>query len=469
VNCAAKLFEPCSATITTLKDDKLHWNAIASRLPGFDPEGAKEIYPIPFDPDHSLSARAMLERRIIEIPDIAAPDTPELTRKAAAAGSFRSCTFVPLIHQNTSIGTIILVHPQAGFELSEKQLALVQTFADQAVIAIQNARLFDVVQARTDDLEEALRYQTGSASILNVIASSPTDVQPVLKAIVESACELCGAYDAVALLKEGDHLMFGAHHGPIPVDKSRLRINRNLTTGLAMIEQRPVHVRDLLSPEGDQFPEAQRRARQFGYRTVLSVLLLRDESVGVIGIRRCEANPFTEKQIELVSTFADQAVIAIENVRLFEEVQTRTRDLQESLQQQTATSDVLKIISRSSVDLETVLDTLVETVARLCRADQTAMLRRRDNMYHLDAAYGLSAEAEKFQRSHPFAPDRGTLSGRVALERRVVHTRRPLHRQRDRASDYLRRPGGDRDRECSAVRRIARSPGRAARDLRQHG
>src|SRR6266403_1222303 len=156
-------------------------------------ERVRSIYPLPFDIENSPSARAIQERRIIEIADAAAPDAPDNTRRAQSAGEFRSITFVPLLRDGIGIGTIILTHPQVGFKLSPKQLALVQTFADQAVIAIENARLFDEVQAKTRELEEALTYQTGSSSILGVIASSPTDVGPVLKAIVESACELCEA------------------------------------------------------------------------------------------------------------------------------------------------------------------------------------------------------------------------------------------------------------------------------------
>jgi two-component system NtrC family sensor kinase len=156
VDSAARLFEPCGATITTLKDGQLHWNATAATLPDFDIERAKAVYPIPFDPERAPSARALLERRTIEIPDIAAPDTPEFTRKAAAAGGFRSIIFVPLIKQDKRIGTIILTHLRAGFKLSEKQLALVRTFADQAVIAIENVRLFDEVRARTKELAASL-------------------------------------------------------------------------------------------------------------------------------------------------------------------------------------------------------------------------------------------------------------------------------------------------------------------------
>src|ERR1700760_733311 len=187
VKSAAKLFGPCGATITTLKDGKLYWNATGTSLPGFDFERAKAIYPIPFDPDRAPSARAILERRIIEIPDVDASDIPIYTRQAAPAGGFKSITFVPLISQDKGIGTIILNHPETGFRLSDNQLALVQTFADQAVIAIENARLFN-------ETEEARERRTATADILKVIACSPTDAQPVFDAIAASANRLIGGF-----------------------------------------------------------------------------------------------------------------------------------------------------------------------------------------------------------------------------------------------------------------------------------
>ena len=228
-----------------------------------------------------------------------------------------------MLREGESIGAIVLrrteVHP-----FSDKQIALLQTFADQAVIAIGNVRLFDEVQAKTRDLTEALTYQTGSANILRVIASSPTDVKPVLKAIVESACELCEANDALATLKDGDDLLFQAQHGSIPVVWDRQPINRQWVSGRAVIDRKPVHVHDLLTAEGEGFPNSREFARRTNVRTVLSVPLLREgESIGAIVLRRTEVRPFSDKQISLLQTFADQAVIAIGNVRLFEEVQAQ--------------------------------------------------------------------------------------------------------------------------------------------------
>ena len=237
---------------------------------------------------------------------------------------------------------VIVVQRKTVHPFTEKQIELVTTFADQAVIAIENVRLFDEVQAKTRDLTEALTYQTGSSNILSVIASSPTDVGPVLKAIVESACQLCEADDALVTLKDGDDLRFQAQHGSIPVVWERTPINRQWPSGRAVVDRTPVHVRDLLSTEGEEFPEGQEYARRTNVRTVLSVPLLREnESIGSIALRRTEVQPFSEKQIALLQTFADQAVIAIGNVRLFEQVQERTRELSRSLQELRTAQDRL--------------------------------------------------------------------------------------------------------------------------------
>jgi two-component system, NtrC family, sensor kinase len=346
-------------------------------------------------------------------------DFPEAQRLSRREGT-RTLLSVPLLRENESIGAIVLRRTEVN-PFSEKQIALLQTFADQAVIAIGNVRLFDEVQARTRDLSEALTYQTGSGNILKVIASSPTDVGPVLKAIVESACELCDANDAIVLLNDGDSLRTSAHHGPIPLDMERWPISRNWVAGRAFLDRKPVYVDDLLSAEGDEFPETRQRTARTGTRTILSVPMLREgESIGAIVLRRTEVHPFSDKQITLLQTFADQAVIAIGNVRLFEEVQARTEDLRESLQQQTAVGDVLKTISRSTFDLQPVLDTLVETAAHLCDAEMAFILRREGDLYRAGAAVGFSPDFIEFLKQHPIAADRGTVTGRVALERHTV-------------------------------------------------
>src|SRR3954465_2801828 len=316
----------------------------------------------------SVLGRTVLEGKTVQVGDGEA-DTEYDNVEQRTRGDYRTVVGVPLMREGVPIGIIMLTR-KAVRRFTDKQIELVTTFADQAVIAIENVRLFDQLQAKTRDLSEALTYQTGSGNILRVIASSPTEVGPVLKAIVESACELCDAYDAVLRLKNGDNLELGAHHGTVPADWNLSRINKYWTAGRAALERRPVHVHDMSSSEGDEFPEAQARARSQGHRTILSVPLLReDESIGTITLRRLEVNPFSDKQIALLQTFADQAVIAIGNVRLFEEVQARTLDLDESLQQQTATSEVLQVISSSPGELEPVFEKMLENATRICGAN----------------------------------------------------------------------------------------------------
>jgi GAF domain-containing protein len=277
---------------------------------------------------NSAIARSIASGQIVYVPDVLAD--PQIDMPATALAGIRAVLAVPLLRDGKVEGIMALSRSTPG-TFDARQIDLVQTFADQAVIAIENVRLFDEVQARTRELSEALTYQTGSSNILGVIASSPTDVGPVLKAIVESARELCEADDALVVLKDGNDLVFKEQHGSLPVVWRRLPINRNWATGRTVVDGIPVHVHDLLSAEGDEFPEGRDIARRDNVRTILTIPLLREQqSIGAIVLRRTEVHPFSDKQIALLQTFADQAVIAIGNVRLFEEVQARTRDLSES-------------------------------------------------------------------------------------------------------------------------------------------
>jgi two-component system NtrC family sensor kinase len=302
----------------------------------------------------NLSGRAVLDGQIAHVADVLID--PEFTNNSwQELTGFRAMLAVPLMRQGQPIGAMALSRTMPGL-FADRQIELVTTFADQAVIAIENVRLFDEVQAKTRDLTEALTYQTGSSNILRVIASSPTDVGPVLQAIADSACELCEAYDAIVHLREGDHLRYRAHHGsipfgfeklptgeaPIPFGVEKLPISRDWVTGRSVVDKVPVHLHDVLSVEGAEFPEAQRLSRREGTRTILSVPMLREsESIGAIVLRRTEVHPFSDKQINLLQTFADQAVIAIGNVRLFDEVQARTRELAASLDELRTAQDRL--------------------------------------------------------------------------------------------------------------------------------
>jgi len=269
----------------------------------------------------------------------------------------------------------------------------------------------------TRERDEALEQRTATAEVLKLISRSTFDLQTVLDALVASAVRLCEAERGVVFRREGEFYKSVAYYN-YPREFQEFHESHPITPGRGTavgrmaLEGKTVQIVDILADPEYTFTEAQKLGRS---RATLAVPLLREATpIGALGLQRTEPRPYTPKQIELVETFAAQAVIAIENTRLLKE-------LRESLQQQTATADVLKIISRSSVDLETVLDTLVETAARLCRADQAMMFRRRDDLHHLVAAWGLSEEAKRFQITHPFAPDRGATSGRVVLERRAVH------------------------------------------------
>ena len=387
---------------------------------GFPPDFAEYAKSFPLEPGRGTGVgRALLEAKPVQIPDVRAD--PEYTWVGAKKlGAFRTALAVPMLREGNPIGVIALGRTTVR-PFTEKQVGLVQTFADQAVIAIENVRLFDDVQARTRELTESLQQQTATADALKVISRSTFDLQTVLNTLVESAARLCDAYDAVMLLREGESLVFGAHHGPIPYDLVKRPITRAWTNGRAVVDRKPVHVHDLTAA-GDEFPEGSADALRLGHRTILSVPLLReDEAIGSLSVRRTTVRPFTEKQVGLVQTFADQAVIAIENVRLFDNLQARTRELTESLQQQTATADALKVISRSTFDLKSVLQTLVESAARLCEADMAAIARQKGTKYHLVARHGYPSGYSEHIETLPMEPGRGSLTGRVLLEGKRVH------------------------------------------------
>jgi len=261
------------------------------------------MYPMRPNRGH-VSGRAILTRSIVQIPDVNADE--DYRGAAAKQSGFRSLLAAPLLKGDRAIGSIVIYKAEAG-TFTARQLALLQNFAAQAVIAIENARLFNEAQASTHDLQESLQQQTATGEVLKVIASSPTDVGPVLTAIVESACGICEAENAHVALKDGDELLLQAQRGSIPVVWKRQSITRRWVTGRAAVDRRPIHVHDLLSPEGDEFPDGQELARRDGARTVLAVPLMREgECIGVIVLRRMEVRPFSEKQIELLQTFADQ-------------------------------------------------------------------------------------------------------------------------------------------------------------------
>ncbi len=370
---------------------------------------------------HPESGLGTVERthRTVHIDDIRTQPpyiegNPNVRALADLAGA-RTLVIVPMLKEDELIGSITIFRQEVK-PFTDKQTELVANFANQAVIAIENVRLLNETQ-------EALQHQTGSANILRVIASSPTDVGPVLHAIVESACALCEAYDAVVMLEASDELRLGAHHGPLPMSQRSWPNDRTSISGRAMADQRPVHVVDVLSDESTEFAVAREMSRTDGCHTLLGAPLLREgESIGAIVLRRAEPHPFSAKQIALLQTFADQAVIAIANVQLFEEVQAKTRDLEESLQQQTATADVLKVISRSPDKLNPVLSVIVETSRDLCNALTAVIFLLRDGKFHVAAESSTRPKYIEAIRAKPISLDqKGSIMARAAREKRTVH------------------------------------------------
>ncbi len=369
--------------------------------------------PNPNFPTHRLFAGDPF----VHVPDLAEIDAPSAVKLAG----LRTVLYVALRKEETFLGFIGAGRKEVR-PFTEKQIALLQNFAAQAVIAMENARLLT-------ETREALEQQTATAEVLQVINSSPGDLTPVFDAMLERALRLCQAEFGNVTTYDGERFAFAAVAGHSEFSELARRNGPGeprpgTTMERTLRGESVIHIPDMADDDGYRSGTPVRRAlvEIGGFRSLLCAALRKDDRLlGMFHMYRQEVRPFTDKQIALLQNFAAQAVIAMENARLIGELRQRTRDLQESLEYQTATSDVLKVISQSGTELEPVLQTLVETAAKICDADKAVLQQFQNGVFRIGASFGLVQEFKDYRARNPILADRGTPIGRMALERRVVH------------------------------------------------
>jgi class 3 adenylate cyclase/putative methionine-R-sulfoxide reductase with GAF domain len=376
----------------------------------------------PFRPSNKTPfGRVISEKKTVHVVDAVAEEayaerSPSIVA-AVELGGIRTYVAVPMLKGDQLIG-IVSIFRQEVSPFTDKQVSLLENFATQAVIAIENARLLS-------ELRQTLELQTATADVLRIISSSPSDLRPVFDAIAENAARLCHGFDVYVQLREGNLVRYVAHYGDVipgsvAVGGSR-PLTRDLIIGRAMLESRLIHLLDAQA-ESEEFPEGSAIARRTGYRTIIAVPLMRESyAIGTIAVRRVEARLFSDREVELLSNFAAEAVIAIENARLLSELRQRTADLSESLEQQTATFEVLKVISSSPGELEPVFRAILENATRICGAKIGILFRFDGGAYTAVATLGVTEKYNEYLNRGPIRAGPGTGLGRVAASKQTVH------------------------------------------------
>ncbi|MGB7857916.1 MAG: GAF domain-containing protein, partial [Pseudolabrys sp.] len=416
---AARLCEAQFCFVYRFDGENLHFVAHRSLTPEVL-EINRRAYPAPPN-RNSVASRAILERRIVQIPDVSADPEYGLAEMAAIAG-YRSAVAVPILRDDIPVGCIAVTRAQVGL-LPDRQVDLLKTFADQAVIAIENTRLFEAEQHRTAELSESLEQQTATSEVLKVISSSPGQLEPVFEAMLENAVRICGASFGVLFRWDNDAWHAAAMYGVPPAfaefwRRGPQRPGPRTALGRVAVTKQAVHITDVTAEpayiENESIFVA--AVKLGGFRTILNIPMLKEEElVGAIAIYRTEVNPFTDKQVDLLTNFAAQAVIAIENARLLTE-------LRESLQQQTATADVLKVISSSPGDMKPVFEAMLTNALRICEAKFGHLLLYDGERFHATHLHDVPAAYREYWQKHgPIRPNPNTGLGRIVREKQMFH------------------------------------------------
>ena len=384
-----------------------------SPVVGATPEGAiTDLGPtnLPIDPIANFPSRAIAERKMFHVPDWLLFELPEHERRIGAMLGVNSALYLPLLSEGECVGLLALAGKSPN-AFGAAEIAQSEDFRDQALIAIENARLFN-------ETKEALAQQTATSEVLRVISSSAGDLEPVFATMLQNATRICEADFGNIYRREGDAFRLVTSHNAPPAFIKALERLPYISGKRMLATKSPVHVADARTLESylkNRDPVVVAAIELGSVRTFLAVPMLKDDDlIGALMLNRKAVHSFTDQQIALVQSFANQAVIAIENAGLLSE-------LRESLQQQTATADVLKVISRSTFDLQAVLDTLVASAGRLCEADMASINREIGDAYQQIANYGHSPELQAYMDSHPIPVGRGSVAGRVVMDGRIIH------------------------------------------------